>query len=32
MYERDRLYIGGAWVAPVDGGRIDVVNSPPPRK
>ena len=26
MYERDRLYIGGAWVAPVDGGRIDVVN------
>ena len=26
MYERDRLYIGGAWVAPVDDGRIDVVN------
>ena len=26
MYERHRLYIGGAWVAPVDDGRIDVVN------
>ena len=26
MYERDHLYIGGEWVAPVDGGRVDVVN------
>jgi len=26
MYERDHLYVGGEWVAPVDGGRVDVVN------
>ena len=26
MYERERLYIGGNWVAPVEGGRIDVVS------
>src|SRR6185503_7458659 len=26
MYERDHLYVGGEWVAPVDRGRIDVVN------
>ena len=26
MYERDHLYIGGEWVAPAAGGRIDVVN------
>ena len=26
MYERDHLYIGGEWVAPVAGGRVDVVN------
>lgn len=26
MYERDRLYIGGRWVAPIEGGRIDVVS------
>ena len=24
MYERDHLYVGGEWVAPVAGGRIDV--------
>ena len=26
MYERDHLYIGGEWVAPEAGGRVDVVN------
>ena len=26
MYQRDFLYIGGRWVAPVLGGRIDVVS------
>ena len=26
MYERDHLYVGGEWVAPVDRGRVDVVN------
>src|SRR6516165_5154749 len=26
MYERDHLYVGGEWVAPIDGGRVEVVN------
>ena len=26
MYDRERLYVGGEWVGPVAGGRIDVVS------
>ena len=26
MYEREQLFIGGAWVAAAEGGRIDVIS------
>ena len=26
MYERDQLFIGGAWVPAAEGGRIDVIS------